>query len=228
LGFEFQVKEMPNILKFACQDGGAEWSITPSLMDKGPGENPNMSACGFWLHPNELEVMPNGSYGKLYPQFQPQLMSGYEVMPNGSVGQILATRFFPVQDMYSNRWPYFNGSPNFKDVLAPGLAVADFLVISTPGGYDGVMQNNTPVIHECMVQWVVKKMNATVVSGHLTEYEMETLHFESNLTDSYAPWDGIGSSDYLPTFNITIRDPHSLAPNGYSTFGLGKFSQRCD
>jgi hypothetical protein len=215
---------MPEILTFACQDGGGEWSIMPDLMDNGPGVNPNISACGFWLPPMESEVMPDGSYGKLYPQFQPQLMSGYEVMPNGSVGQILATRFFPVQDLNTNRWPYFNGSPSFKDILAPGLALADFLIISTPGGYDGVMKNNTPVIHELMIQWVVKKLNATVTSGELTENEMETLYFESNLTDPYAPWDGLGSSNYMSTFNMTMRDPHSFEPDGYSTFGLGKYS----
>jgi hypothetical protein len=149
------------------------------------------------------------------PDYQLQIMGGYEIMADGTIGEVLVTRFFPVQDMVSNQI-FFGGSPNFKDVQNP---VADFILASTPGGFDGAIKNNTPVTTECEIHWVVKLLNATVLSGQLTEEVLGTLQFESDLAGPYSPWDGLDSGTYLANFSMTLPDPHSFT-EGISTFGL--------
>jgi hypothetical protein len=192
---------MPNFLQLGCYENtSAEWMT--GVVDKGPRLNPNMTSCGWHMNPG--------------PEYQQQLMSGYELTKNGSVGQILATRIFPIQDLVSNRIA-FGGSPNFKDIQNP---VTDFILVSTPGGFDGARRNSTPILTECEIHWVVKQLNATVISGKLTEKVIDTIQFTSNLTDPYAPWNGLNGSSYQATFSMTLLDPHSVT-GPLSTFGLG-------
>jgi hypothetical protein len=200
LAFDFQCKPLSKLLEFGCRNASAEWMIP--LVDQGAGKNPTMASCGWYMDPG--------------PEFQLQLMSGYEITDNGTIGAILATRFFPIQDLVSNRLA-FGGSPNFKNIQAP---VTDFILASTPGGFDGAIKNNTPILTECEIHWVVNLLNATVLAGILEENLIEILQFESNLTGPYAPWDGLDGSDYMANFSMTLRDPHAFTPDGMSTFGL--------
>ena len=203
LALDFQCKEMPsNFLEFGCKNTSAEFLSTVGY--DGPGTNPNVTSCGYYLN------VPNN---------MPQLMSGYEVTKDGSIGEVLATRFFGLTDVYSDE-RFFGGSINFPDIKNP---VVDFIVASTPGGFDGATKNSTPVASECEIHWVVKKINSTVLNGVLTEEASETLQFSSDLID---PWDDpTDVSVYLANFSMTLPDPFSFT-GSTSTFGLDNTTAR--
>lgn len=140
-------------------------------------------------------------------------MSGYEVQADGSIGEVLSTRLFPIMDIITNE--HYIRSPNFN-VSTP---VVDFILASTPGGFAGARLNNTPVVTECEIHWVVQKLKSNVSLGTLHEEVMETLQFEQdNSGNPYSPWDGYNSSTWLGNFSMVLADPH--ASSGLSTFGL--------
>jgi len=100
--------------------------------------------------------------------------------------------------------------------------IVDFILASTPGGFEGTLNNNTPIVTECEVHWVVKLLNATVLSGNLVEEALETLQFESDLDN---PWDPDDSNIYAANFSMTLPDPHSVTgPN--STYGMNNVTAR--
>lgn len=201
LAADFQCTDMPSdMLEFACIESSAVWKTTVA---DGWMEVPNITACGYFLN------VPDGGM---------QLMSGYEVLQNGSVGEILSLRFFPLSDLWTNQ-QYFGGSVNFKNVSNP---ITDFILVSTPDGFEGAQRNNTPVMQECEVHWVVKKLEAKVVNNVLFEENIETLQFE-NHWDS--PWNPDDSNWYQANFSMTIPDPHSFTGDT-STFGLGNITAR--
>jgi hypothetical protein len=196
LGIDHQCVEMSSdILEFGCKNTSAEWMSTVQF--QGLDSNPNVTSCGYYLN---------------IPDDMPQLLTGYEIEKDGAVGEVMATRFFSMWDVLSNHL-WFNGSINFPEVRNPQV---NFILASTPGGFDGAVKNNTPVLHECEVHWVVNKINSTVVNGKLTEVRTETHQFESDLINS---WDPNDSTVYLPNFDLTLPDPHS-STGSQSTFGM--------
>ncbi|KAE9993002.1 hypothetical protein EG327_006971 [Venturia inaequalis] len=200
MAVDFQCKEMPaSFVTLGCEPStSAEWTTTVDyFVTKSKGlPMPNISTCGYYMD------VP--SQGKT-------LMSGYEVKADGTVGEILSTRFFPMQDLNSNEL-YWNGSINFPNIKLP---ITNFLVASTPDGFDGAQRNSTPVVTECEVHYVVKKIKAAVSAGELTEETLETLQFESDLPDV---WDPENGGDYIVNYTMTIPDPHSLREDKLSTF----------
>jgi hypothetical protein len=202
LAADFQCKEMPDFLEFGCRNTSGEW--LSSVIYGGPGTSPDVTSCGYYMNP-----LDNSS----------QLMAGYEIRANGSPGEVLATRMFALSDVFTNE-QFFGGSVNFKDVKNP---IVDFIIASTPGGFDGALKNNTPVVHECEIHWVVKQVQSVVASGVLTEHALETLQFESNLTNS---WDPDNSDVYLADFSMTLDDPHSFMADGKSNFGMDNITAR--
>jgi hypothetical protein len=199
LAVDYQCKELPNLFKYGCLSTSAEWMTTLDYFQVNMNglPMPNVSSCGWYM-----DVPTQGK----------QLMSGYEVKPDGSIGQVLSTRFFPWMDLATNV-QYWNGSYGFKDVSLP---IMDFIVAATPDGFDGVLKNNTPIAHECEVHWVVKKLQANVTAGILTEETLETLQFETGLE---SPWDLEEGNSFIVNYNMTLPDPHSFT-EGKSTFGL--------
>lgn len=200
VAMDYQCKEMPkSFVEFGCQPTtSAEWTTTVDyyLLNTKGQPMPNISTCGYYLD------IPN--HGK-------QLMSGYEVKADGSIGQILSTRFLPWMDLASSVL-YWNGSLSFPDVKLP---VMDFFVASTPGGFDGTLKNNTPIVTECEVHWVVQKLNATVNAGVLIEDTLETLLLESDVDEA---WGGENGQDYVASYSKTVHDPYSFAADKQSTF----------
>lgn len=185
IAIDFQCTPMPqDTLNFGCREASGEWKTTVAY---GYDDNGIANACGYYL-----DVPDNGQ----------QLMSGYELLENGTVGEVLATRFFPLSDLWSNQ-QYFGGSVNYKNVSNP---IVDFILASTPGSFDGVTLNNTPVVHECEVHWVVKQLKSKVVNNILIEEALETLQFP-NEWDS--PWDPVDTNWYRPYFDLTLPDPFS-------------------
>lgn len=140
-------------------------------------------------------------------------MSGYQTNADGSIGEILSTRFFPVMDLATNA-QYWNGPYKIRN--ASRIAVTDFILASTPDSFEGVRNNNTPVLTECEIHWVVKKIASSIFHGHLVEDAVETLQFTSDLEN---PWDPVYSSLFVANYSMTIHDPHSLS-GSTSTFGL--------
>jgi hypothetical protein len=202
LALDFECKEMPSdSLYFGCKNTSAEWLSTVHY--RGLGLNPNVTSCGYYMDvPNDM----------------PQLMSGYEITANGSVGEVMATRFFPVTDLITNK-QLFGGSINFKGVKNP---VVDFVVASTPNGFDGAIRNNTPVVTECEIHWVVKTIEAKISNGNLREEAVETIQFISDLDN---PWNPDDPNWYAANFSLTLPDPHSfIGPN--STYGMDNTTAR--
>lgn len=199
LALDFQCQSLPSILEFGCHNASAEWKSTTDYYKVWADSKPMpwVESCGYYLD------VPN--YGK-------QLMSGYEVQPNGSVGEVVSARFFPIMDLATNQ-QYWNGSYALRNV--PSLPVSDFIVVSTPEGFDGARNNATPVATECAVYWVVNQLVASVSNGHLSEKILTTHHFESDLTD---PW-GADNQTYTANFSMTLPDPHSVT-GSTSTFGM--------
>lgn len=199
LGVDYQCKEIPNLLEFGCRTTSAEWMTTVDYYEVNMNglPMPNVSTCGWYL-----DVPNNGR----------KLMSGYEVKSDGTMGQILSTRFFPVMDLATDE-QYWNGSYTFKDVKLP---IADFIVVATPDGFTGAAKNKTPTATECELHWVVKKLQANVISGILTEETLQTLEFE---TDIESPWDPENDIGFGINYTMTLPDPHSFR-DGKSTFGL--------
>jgi hypothetical protein len=89
-------------------------------------------------------------------------------------------------------------------------------MVSTPGSFDGALNNKTPVVTECEIHWVVNLIQANVTASILVEKALETLQFESDFDN---PWDPADPTKYRANFSLTLPDPHSVTGN-YSTFGL--------
>jgi hypothetical protein len=85
--------------------------------------------------------------------------------------------------------------------------VVDFLLVSTPDTFAGALRNETPVVKECEVHWVVKKLKASVYNGILAEEALETLQFENHWA---TPWDEVDPNWYRANFSMVLPDPHSV------------------
>jgi hypothetical protein len=201
LAADFQCKEMKSFVEFGCRNTSAEWQA--AVKYEGPRMAPNVTSCGYYMD------VPNNP---------PALMAGYEILANNSVGEVMSSRMFALSDVFTNE-QFFGGSVNFKDVKNP---IVDFIIASTPGGIDGARKNNTPVVHECELHWVVQQVQSKVVSGSLKEEVLATLQFESDLDN---PWDPDDSNVYRANFSMTLDDPHSFT-GGKSTFGLNNVTAR--
>ena len=108
---------------------------------------------------------------------------------------------------------------SFKHVHNP---VVDFLLVSTPDGFAGARRNETPVIQECEVHWVVKKLKASVYNGDLTEEALETPQFKNHWP---TPWDEVDWNWYRANFSMTLPDPHSVTGN-FSEYRVENTSAR--
>lgn len=202
LAIDFRCGKLPvDLLEFGCKNTSAEWLSTVVL--DNPGSNPNVSSCGWYLQPPYADM--------------PQLMSGYEMIADASIGEVLTTRFYPLTDVLTQRM-YNNGSINFPDVKHP---IVDFILVSTPGGFEGATSNTTPTVTECEAHWVVKRLQAKVVKNVLTEETVDTFEFHDNL-DPALTWNQ-NHTIYNANFTMTLPDPHSFTGDT-STYGLSNIT----
>jgi hypothetical protein len=202
LAVDFQCTELPHILDFGCKNTSAEWLTTVAY--QGPDKNPNVTSCGYYMQ------LPNGGL--------PQLMSGYEILADGTIGEVMSTRFFSLSDIWTNQL-FFNGSISYPEVRH---LILDFVLASTPGGFDGATQNNTPTVTECELHWVVKKLRSVVTNGRLLGDTLETLEFPSDINTT---WDPSDSDVYRVNFSMTLQDPHSLTGET-SVYGMSNITAR--
>jgi hypothetical protein len=115
LALDYQCTRLPTeLLQNACEVTPGDWLSTSSA--RFP---PNITACGWFLD---------------VPGRLPQLMSGYESRSNQSFrGEVLATRVFPLTDVFTKHSLMNNGSLMFHDIKSP---VVDFLLVSTPDSFE--------------------------------------------------------------------------------------------
>lgn len=202
LAVDFQCQALPPAIAVRdCRNTSAEWDST--VLYKGPFTSPNKSSCGFYLD---------------VPNHQPQLLSGYEIDTSGSIGEVLSNRVMPLTDLMTNE-PYFNpnGSIRFSNVKS---RIIDFVLSSTPGGFEGVRANRTPVIEECEIHWVVKRIQAGIRNGILEESTLDTLPFDT--TEPH--WDPTDPDVYM--LSPSLRLPDANDPTGYSSYGLSNVTAR--
>lgn len=204
LSVDYECKPLPStLLSFACQTSSNEWH---SSVAAGWGNETLIDSCGYFL---DVPSHPNGS----------QLMSGYEVTANGTIGDVLTTRLFGLVDVFSTR-DYLGGSILFNRTKD---RIVDFIIASTPGGFDGVRANHTPVLQECEVHWTIEEIQATVSNGLLLEKTIATLPLsDDKSTNSH--WDSEDSAWYTHSPSLKLPDPHSLT--GESTYSLDNTTAR--
>ena len=212
LAVDYQCTEVSSdLLVFGCRNASSHaWRRNEQYIGAWIAEENDIPECGYYIHlPNDDE----------------QLVSGYQFYENGT-GEILSVRMLPLIDSINTR-RYANGSLSFTNVSNP---ILDFIVVTTPEGFDGALQKNTPVVSECEVHWVVDQLQSTVVQGVLTEKRIRSIDLptfdEARLWPEEHPGPfnltnlSISDADYLATnYSLTLLDPH--APTGdTSTYGL--------
>jgi hypothetical protein len=143
-------------------------------------------------------------------------MSGY-LLDGNQEEDALVTRLYPLTGPTSRKFVVPGGTLNFPNIKNP---LMDFLVSSLPGGAAGAYRNETPVVHECVLNWCVKNIQASFFEGGYQENITNERQLNTNNAD--APWQGIAY--YLPQFNLTLPDPS--APGGSTAYGTNNLTAR--
>lgn len=86
----------------------------------------------------------------------------------------------------------------------------------------GALRNNTPVIHECEIHWVINEIFTYITHGTPVEQVLSTKQFK-NYRDN--PWDPNNPNVYQANFSMTLPDTHALTEDT-STFGLSNSTAR--
>ncbi|PVH91779.1 hypothetical protein DM02DRAFT_545137 [Periconia macrospinosa] len=212
LGVCSKCADISSMLEFRCLNTTIDW-VANLTAAGSEGKYVNGSVCGHFL------IAP-GLPGP------PIMMSGYLkediTSPAGRAkkGETLLTRMLPLVDVYTKR-PLLNGSIHFKNVRNP---INDFLVVSTANGVEGVLRNDTPVAHECVLSWCVKTMQSSYFLASFEEKVIET--FENN-TEGPTPWSsspltsqGLSGADIWYNENVTIRAPRAFKSSDIIEYGV--------
>jgi hypothetical protein len=195
-------------LEFGCIDGPADWLPEVSSYGGDTISYPNATQCGWFLNiSSESRV----------------LMTGYAKDPvTSDPRESLTVRLFNLVDVFT-REPYYGGSLRFKEVMHP---ILDFLVVATPGGVQGVYQNEMPVAHECILTWCTKRLDTSSYWGVTKE---NTSNIFINNTKVPFPWTIIQEPDFTDfTYNenIILKPPQQniTEPATDLTFGLSNLT----
>ena len=178
-----------NLLQFGCFDGPASWlsNVTNYVTNT---TFPNMTQCGWYVNSTDPDSRT--------------MMTGYVLDENtGLPGESLDTRFFPLIDVFSFE-PYFGGSIHFKDHMN---SLLDVLVVSTPGGREGVHARRPPVVSECMLTWCTQTLQSFASWGNIEE----NITAVYNTTTSEYPYDLAGEDIfYTSQTNMTPPNQHPV------------------
>lgn len=127
---------------------------------------PKAASCGYYVNASSDD---------------PMLMTGYGT--SSTSNETLIGRLLPLSFSTNGAMSYFNTSIMFRDVPFP---ILDLIYVFTPGGFNGVHANVTPVAQECDLRWCIKTVEATVRDGEL--YESTNDSDEDSQTAWY-PWE---------------------------------------
>jgi hypothetical protein len=164
LGVSSECEEASDRLEFKCLEKTLDWVQAPDIDPDGKARYtyPNGTSCGWWIKAEN-----------------PILMTGYNVDRNTNhSGEILLQRSQPLYDIFSREFipGYHAKLNNSRNPLAHILVVS---------GHDreNVLQNNTPIAHECMISWSAKTMLSIYSEGGYTE-EISKTFVNSTVTKS--------------------------------------------
>ncbi|KAF2474999.1 uncharacterized protein BDR25DRAFT_384460 [Lindgomyces ingoldianus] len=165
LGVCSKCVDVSYLLTFTCLTTRIDWFANQT--GGVDAVYPNGTACGYFLNATS--------------DF-PVLMSGYSINPiTSSPGEALLMRALPMVTAPS-RQTVFGGSINFKHVRNP---ITDFLIVGASNGLNSVYQNKTPIAHECVLSWCVKKITS---SYYWANYKEEVIDQFVNTTEGPYPW----------------------------------------
>jgi hypothetical protein len=204
LGVCSTCEEVTQLLTWACLFSTFDWpsNVTDTEASSGPSKERNGTMCGYFMNATSAA---------------PLLVSGHGTDRNHE--EALLMRSIPlVTD--AGRNVFFGGkSLNFPNIAYP---LMDFIISSTPGGFDGVYRNETPIAYECTLYWCVKNITATFYEAAYTETTLNTF---TNTTPVNDPWSSFSFKD--PVFgdgvywsyagNLTIDTP---SDRGALQFGV--------
>jgi hypothetical protein len=169
LGICSECVEVSDLLEHACIVNRVDWSQNLT----GPIQNtlyPNKTVCGYFLN---------------LTSSTPVLMSGYVVDDSSnfsSAGEVLLVHALPLTDMIKKS-PLSGGSINFQHIRNP---ILDAVIASASDGVESVLQNKTPVAHECVLTWCVKTIRSSYAWG---DYKEDVASRFLNNTIGPWPWE---------------------------------------
>lgn len=199
--------DVSNQLTFGCLSTRVDW-IRNLTGVNSQQKYPNGTQCGYFL--NITSEMP-------------VLMSGYLVESveseagKADAGEALLMRVLPLITNPTRRPLYGEGSINFKHIQNK---LQDGIFTSIPDGLvENVYKNITPVVHECMLAWCVKRFNS---SYYWANYEEEVIDTFLNDTGSY-PFVFTNSTDSAVKYsgNSTIS---VTSGNGTVAYGVSNLT----
>lgn len=210
LGVCSKCSDVSEMLTFACLNTTVDW--VGNLTGAGTeSKYPNGTMCGYFLNVETETKLPI-------------LMSGYltdsvqSAAGTASKGEALLTRVLPLTTRLTMRPVLNNGSIRFKDVRNPLL---DAIIVSSANGLQGVLRNETPVAHECVLSLCVKTIRSAYYQA---AYEEEIIDTVENNTAGPYPWISEklknGNSNVFYRDNVTIMTPPTVNSSEVVEFGL--------
>lgn len=201
LGICSSCADISDELQFGCQNEIGDWR---------PGRATQS--------PNSMLYPPTYSCGHFFniSSEYPMLATGYATntsMPAVD-SDVLISRIFKLRtpEYPSNLFPYWNGSLRFQNVSWPLL---DFVTVSSANA-SAAYRNQTPIAHECTLQWCVKTIQASYSGGHYIEdvlatYEENTI--TTNPIISFVNSHGVLCVDMLANISITVDGQNFFMDN---------------
>lgn len=189
-------------LQFGCQDEIGDWRPGRETQPPNSTVYPPTRSCGHFFN-------ISGEY--------PMLATGYAT--NTSTQAVdsedaLLSRLFRLRtpEYPNNALPYWNGSLRFQNISLP---IVDFVTVSSANA-SAVYNNQTPIAHECTLQWCVKTIQASYSGGAYSEKVLATVEnntITGNPIVSYVNQNGVICDDFLTNISITTGGEEFFVDN---------------
>ena len=201
LGICSNCADISEELQFGCQNEIGDWRPGRTTQPPNSTLYPPTRSCGYFFN-------ISGEY--------PMLAAGYatnDSIPADSNDALLSRLFRLRTPEYPNdALPYWNGSLKFQNISMP---IVDFVTISSANA-TAVYNNQTPIAHECTLQWCAKSIQASYSGGNYTEKVLST--FENNTFTgdpivSYVNQYGVVCDDFLANVSIDTGGENFFVDN---------------
>lgn len=161
LGICSRCADISEELQFGCQDELGDWRPGRETQPQNSTLYPPTNSCGYFFN-------ITGPY--------PMLATGYATNSSNSAPNstdALLWRLFRLQkpEYVHNSRPYWNGSLRFQNVSFP---IVDFVTVSSANAM-AAYNNQTPIAHECVLQWCVQTISASYSQGTYREKVLATV-----------------------------------------------------
>lgn len=190
LGICSTCADVSDELQFGCQNEIGDWRPGRETQPPNSTVYPPTHSCGYFFN-------ISGEY--------PMLATGYAT--NASIptldSDVLLSRLLRLRtpELPDNPLPYWNGSLRFQNISWP---ILDFVAVSSANA-SATYRNETPIAHECTLQWCVKTIQAIYSGGHYSENVLTTVDqntITGNPIVSYVDSHGT-HVDFLANISIT-------------------------